>query len=250
MLDDLQINVQMMKKTTYTLLAAATLAAAGSANAALLAGQTIGIDFANGPATPGAGIGTNFNLVQDTNALAAGSVINLAGDTLAGVSVTISGTYQDASRAAGENNVGYGAAAPGSYYDGTFYSDAVLNDGTYRNPGSIVVTISGLDDNLLYDITAITTGLASQNLTATLKSGGLSDTKTYDQQRNVGGGSLTPLSLSGLSSTGGVLSFESENLDGWQVFNGATITAVAVPEPSSTALLGLGGLSLILRRRR
>jgi hypothetical protein len=34
--------------------------------------------------------------------------------------------------------------------------------------------------------------------------------------------------------------------------NGAsfTLTTVAVPEPSSTALLGLGGLSLILRRKR
>lgn len=31
---------------------------------------------------------------------------------------------------------------------------------------------------------------------------------------------------------------------------GATITAVAVPEPSSSALLGLGGLALIMRRRK
>jgi len=32
--------------------------------------------------------------------------------------------------------------------------------------------------------------------------------------------------------------------------NGFSITTVAVPEPSSTALLGLGGLALVLRRRR
>ncbi len=31
---------------------------------------------------------------------------------------------------------------------------------------------------------------------------------------------------------------------------GSTVTALAVPEPSSTALLGLGGLALILRRRK
>ncbi len=37
--------------------------------------------------------------------------------------------------------------------------------------------------------------------------------------------------------------------DHFQV-SGSTLSAVAVPEPSSTALLGLGGLALILRRRK
>ena len=32
--------------------------------------------------------------------------------------------------------------------------------------------------------------------------------------------------------------------------NGNTLSLVAVPEPSSTALLGLGALALILRRKK
>ncbi|HAC81435.1 MAG TPA: hypothetical protein DCG06_14140 [Deltaproteobacteria bacterium] len=32
--------------------------------------------------------------------------------------------------------------------------------------------------------------------------------------------------------------------------NDAAVAALAVPEPSTTALLGLGGLALILRRRK
>ncbi len=40
------------------------------------------------------------------------------------------------------------------------------------------------------------------------------------------------------------------NIDTLFTFSGSTATATAVPEPSSTALLGLGGLALILRRRK
>ena len=36
----------------------------------------------------------------------------------------------------------------------------------------------------------------------------------------------------------------------WTMIGGVTFDTVAVPEPSTTALLGLGGLALILRRRK
>ena len=38
--------------------------------------------------------------------------------------------------------------------------------------------------------------------------------------------------------------------DSTALIDNVTITATTVPEPSSTALLGLGGLALILRRRK
>lgn len=38
--------------------------------------------------------------------------------------------------------------------------------------------------------------------------------------------------------------------DDWVIVDAVAIQAVAVPEPSSAALLGLGGLALILRRRK
>ena len=47
-----------------------------------------------------------------------------------------------------------------------------------------------------------------------------------------------------------VVDFEVANTDGatWHLY--AMTNEVAVPEPSTTALLGLGGLALILRRRK
>jgi hypothetical protein len=53
----------------------------------------------------------------------------------------------------------------------------------------------------------------------------------------------------GADLTGFTLDFKFANsTDQWGAFNGLAL--VAVPEPSSTALLGLGGLALILRRRK
>ncbi|QQL46423.1 PEP-CTERM sorting domain-containing protein [Sulfuriroseicoccus oceanibius] len=46
--------------------------------------------------------------------------------------------------------------------------------------------------------------------------------------------------------------FDNTLTDGEMLFlsTNAAASAVAVPEPSSAALLGLGGLALILRRRK
>jgi hypothetical protein len=55
----------------------------------------------------------------------------------------------------------------------------------------------------------------------------------------------------GTSYTGGESVRANSGLDsGWDQHFEANFDTVAVPEPSSTALLGLGGLALILRRRK
>lgn len=63
--------------------------------------------------------------------------------------------------------------------------------------------------------------------------------------------------LSGLGSTNASITFGIDDLRIYSFANGegasaitTAMTTVAVPEPSSTALLGLGGLALILRRRK
>jgi len=50
-------------------------------------------------------------------------------------------------------------------------------------------------------------------------------------------------------SSGGTLRIEKSGLDGMQI-TVDNILISAVPEPSSMALFGLGGLSFLLRRRR
>ncbi|MFT5906790.1 MAG: hypothetical protein ACI9E1_002402 [Cryomorphaceae bacterium] len=54
-----------------------------------------------------------------------------------------------------------------------------------------------------------------------------------------------------ISSSGGLPTFTNLSLTGGIKFTVTYIyTAVPIPEPSSTALLGFGGLALIMRRRR
>ncbi|BDS06103.1 hypothetical protein NT6N_11430 [Oceaniferula spumae] len=70
---------------------------------------------------------------------------------------------------------------------------------------------------------------------------GVSDDQTFDL---LGGDYVATLSIS--SQTGSSPSGMRFGTDGFD----ATITTVTVPEPSSAALLGLGGIALILRRRK
>jgi hypothetical protein len=65
------------------------------------------------------------------------------------------------------------------------------------------------------------------------------------------------LNFSATSTAGGIIEFDFSELlndtDGGTsaAFNAMSITGITtIPEPSSTALLGLGGLALIVRRRR
>ena len=66
---------------------------------------------------------------------------------------------------------------------------------------------------------------------------------SYDLEFSVGSGS--PLIGQQLQ-----LKFSHSAISGYEAFDTITGDFVAVPEPSTTALLGLGGLALILRRRK
>lgn len=53
-----------------------------------------------------------------------------------------------------------------------------------------------------------------------------------------------------VNGSGEIVVTLGSSTSGWTMADAIAIQAVAVPEPSSAALLGLGGLALILRRRK
>jgi len=127
-------------------------------NAALIVGQTIGVDFDDGGATPGAGAESNFLVVSGANApgnVGTGlATTDITGGSTNGVTLDITGFLGFM----GEGTIGFGAAGTGDY--GSFpFTDATFNDGLFSNSNSpVVVTFSGLDDSLTYDVVGLISG--------------------------------------------------------------------------------------------
>lgn len=235
-----------LKRYQRMLLAAgaASTMAAGAANAAVLsAGDTIGIDF--GPTATDT-VGNDFNEITTTSgagAIAAGSVINLNTAVMDGVSVA-TGSHMfnnnDGSNADYATLVG----APLS----PFFEESVVTDitGMFGGPvggNTFTVTISGLDTSLTYDILAVSAADSYSNTERLTVNGGASSDITR-------GTAAAPTfhQFNGVSSVAGVITLDFTQPTGNNpVVSGITLTAV--PEPASMALMGLGGL-LMLRRRK
>ncbi len=219
-----------------------------SANAGVIPVQSIGVDFANGPSTSGAGLETNFNLIEADGAIADGSVIDSDGNILTGVSITTTGILD----VMGNNNLGYGAAGAGDY-NTTPFSDLSFHDGVYQNGavGSIILTLTGLDDNLTYNVLSIHAGgINKPNQTVTLNVNGATDTGSYEDVR---GTQAVPIPLNPLEVTGATTDGSGNlviDLSCTSYFGANALYVTAVPEPTTLGLLGLGAISLLRRRRR
>lgn len=133
---------------------------------------------------------------------------------------------------------------PGSNpFDQTF----AVTDGIYSNTsgGLVTLTLSDLDANTKYNLSLIggrRSGAGNDGvigITTGTGSGGI--------LRNSG----TQLDLSIFSDSSGEIAFTFVDTNFTNI-NSTTLNAmsIALPEPSSTALLGLGGVALMLRRRR
>ncbi len=206
-----------------------TTALAAAASAAVVAGTVIGVDFGGVP-------DGNFNAVT-----ADGTVTNLidtTGATLTGVNVTTSG------RTIFNENADHAKTGQPSQFTEEHLTDWVVFDANV----TYTITFAGLNDALTYDLVIggangsgfnVDTPWTVDGQTLTTDAGTLASTD----------GSGAYVSFTGLNTDGsGNLVITGFKDSRWGVASALELTAV--PEPSSTALLGLGGLALMLRRRR
>lgn len=247
-----------MKSTFLTL---SLLALAGAAQAATVTGWVAtngdtgfsgGSAATNSPITTDAdadtivGSFTSTTLALGETLLVTGqfNVAN-AGTTLAGGQLRI-GAFESTS--------GLPATGVGSGYIGAWANDPngksfTTTTGTATNPFSGANNHATLDNgtgpvlasNTTYDFALSLTRLAGNDLTVALDlNGGAFFSDSADLNTFGGSGSYTFDSVGFL--LGGSLNSTSATF--------TDIEANVVPEPSSAALLGLGGLALLLRRRK
>lgn len=223
-----------MKKKLTSL--AASIVLVGSLNAAIVAGQTIGVDIGNADGTtPNWTLVTAFNTSVNASDLSDGSAIS--GVSLLFNSSTGNIFINDLSNTADTNNL---LNAPQN----------VLTDGGGAFAGglnTITLNFNGLDDSLTYNLEIFSLGTGTTTDSISIN-GSAADWGTAFDTRNERRLADQGIVFSGQSTNGsGQLSFAISHNNN-PVLNAVRLTAV--PEPSSAILFGLGGLALILRRSK
>lgn len=220
------------------------LAMAGSVQAQMTAGQTVGIDFGGVAPTDGVAPTNDFNEAAGVaGSIAAGSLIDITGGAITGTSFAWASTANSRFANADPN-----ATAQGG--EPVVFDDSNLDDFLGGSGGNqlITLTFSGLDQGLTYDLLI---GNSFNN------AGTTASTYTADGQsatNNPTIGSAAFVSLDGLSAdiNGDLVITVTNGGEVVTVVSALTLTAVAIPEPGTYALLAgaLALVSVMVRRRR
>ena len=228
-----------MKTKTPHLILAALLAASPAHAATIASGDSIFVDFGEDFST-----GNENNISSSLSTLSIADAIRLSDGALTGVGIAVT-MSPDSGWTEANTIAGTGPNALNTA------DELVYGDALGRNNGDqlMVITFTGLDDALTYDLMG---GISSTEGTGKFKTGWTIENQailTYQLSDATAANGY--ISFEELTSTAGELTITLDRAGTAHMgVSQLQLTAVAVPEPSATALLGLGGLALILRRSK
>jgi hypothetical protein len=229
----------MKTKNKIPHLILAGLFGVSTAHAATIAfGDSIFVDFG-----PTASTG-NENTIS-SSLLSIADAIRFSDGAATGVGIAVTKTGSNWTQAGTIAGTGLYALNTLNTTDAEVYGDALgINNGS---GATMSITFTGLSDSLTYDLTG---GVSHATAAAKYATGWTiagQAAPTYQVSDATAGNGY--ISFDGLTSSANTLTI---TLDREQINHLAVsqLQLTAVPEPSSTALLGLGGLAFALRRRR
>ena len=228
----------MKTKNKIPHLILAGLFGVSTAHAATIAfGDSIFVDFGDDFSS-----GNENNISSSLGALSIADAIRFSDGAMTGVGIAVAMSpdngWTEANTIAGTSPNALNTT------DSSVYGDALG-----RNNGNqlMSITFTGLNDALTYDLTG---GISSTEATGKYETGWTIENQaalTYQLSDATASGGY--ISFTELTSSAGTLTITLDR-NSTAHMGVSQLQLTAVPEPSSTALLGLGGLALMLRRKR